>query len=253
MIADIDFYVFNGAKKSHSCVICLAGRSGCGGRLAAHYQQATKLQDTTFIGVTPYSRTNHIEWYPQPYSATEQRAAVQGLEAAHDYVEQIITSTMKEFKIPRHRIALTGFSAGAVMSLYATTHSDQDLAGVVVHSGACLEVNKIPQCKNNTDILLTHGNKDYCFDWYERYVPMKNACLKKGYNTFAMEDPEGHHMVSYDDMLFSAEFLAPRLGYEDFRHPDMASVLPLKMGTAKREKIPHNWKELSDESFKNWR
>ena len=82
---------------------------------------------------------------------------------------------------------------------------------------------------------------------------MKNACLKKGYNTFAMEDPEGHHMVSYDDMLFSAEFLAPRLGYEDFRHPDMASVLPLKMGTAKREKIPHNWKELSDESFKNWR
>ena len=43
MIADIDFYVFNGAKKSHSCVICLAGRSGCGGRLAAHYQHTIWL------------------------------------------------------------------------------------------------------------------------------------------------------------------------------------------------------------------
>lgn len=253
MIADIDFYVFNGAKKSHSCVICLAGRSGCGGRLAAHYQQVTRLQDTTFVGVTPYSRTNHIEWYPQPYSATEQRAAVAGLEYARDYVEQIIRSAMSEFDLPRNKIALTGFSAGAVMSLYTTTHSNEDLAGVVVHSGACLEANKIPQRKNNTDILLTHGNKDYCFDWYERYVPMKNALLKKGYGTFAMEDPHGCHTVSNDDMIFSAEFLASRLGYTNFHHPAKAKTLPLTMDVAKREKIPHNWKELSEESWKNWR
>jgi predicted esterase len=253
MISDSDFYVFNGAKKSHSCVICLAGRSGCGGRLAAHYQRATELRDTTFIGVTPYSRTGHIEWYPQPYSATEQSSAVNGLKTAHDYVEKIITSAMNEFNIPRERIALTGFSAGAVMSLYATTHSNQDLAGVVVHSGACLEANKIPSCKNNTDVLLTHGAKDYCFDWYERYVPMKNNLLKKGYGTFAMEDPENHHTVSYDDMIFSAEFLAPRLGYDGFRHSEKAKTAPLKMDVAKREKIPSNWKELSEQSWKNWR
>jgi predicted esterase len=253
MIVDSDFYVFSGAKKSHSCVICLAGRSGCGGRLADHYQRATELHNTTFIGVTPYSRTGHIEWYPQPHSATEQSSAVNGLKAAHDYVEKIITSAMEEFEIPRNKIALTGFSAGAVMSLFATTHSSQDLAGVVVHSGACLETKKIPQCKNNTDILLTHGNKDYCFDWYERYVPMKNGLLQKGYGTFAMEDPDNTHTVSHDDMIISAKFLAPRLGYEGFRHSLEEKPFPLKMEVATTEKIPNNWKELSEQSWKNWR
>lgn len=250
MIRDIDFYVFNGNKKSHSCVICLAGRSGCGGRLAHHYQQATELYDTTFVGVTPYSERNNVEWYPQPYSSTEQRSAVAGLEGAREFVEQIISSTMKEFDLPRNKIALTGFSAGAVMSLYTITHSTDDLAGVVVHSGASLESNKIPQCQNNTDILLTHGKRDYCFDWYERYVPMKNGLLKKGYTTFAVEDPTEVHRVSYSDMIFSACFLAPRLGYESFEHSDAEHCLPLKMKTAKREKIPHNWKDLSEQASK---
>ena len=252
MIQDADFYVFKGDKKSHSCVIVLAGRSGCGGRLAWHYQQVTQLKHTTFIGVTPYSQSKHIEWYPQPYSATEQRAAVAGLETARDYVETIILSTMNQFDLPRDKIALTGFSAGAVMSLYSTTHSNQDLAGVVVHAGASLESNKIPQCKNNTDILLTHGKKDYCFDWYERYVPMKNALLKKGYSTFVVEDPEAQHRVSHDDMIFSAKFLAPRLGYENFQHSDGDHGLPLTMEVAKKEKIPRNWKQLSEEAFQHW-
>tara|TARA_Y100000034_G_scaffold86053_1_gene103163 strand:+ start:9537 stop:10295 length:759 start_codon:yes stop_codon:yes gene_type:complete len=252
MIRDIDFYVFNGAKKSHSCVICLAGRAGCGGRLAHHYQQATELNDTTFIGVTPWGERS-VEWYPQPYSATEQREAVAGLQTARHFVEEIITSTMEQFNVPRNRIALTGFSAGAVMSLFTTTNSQEDLAGVVVHSGASLEPNRIPQCQNNTAVLLTHGQLDFCFDWYERYVPMKNALLKKGYKTLVVESPKEHHRVSYADMVFSAKFLASRLGYEGFEHSDIQCVRPLKIETAKREKIPYNWKEISDSRFKHWR
>lgn len=246
MIMDMDFHVFNGAKKSHSCIICLAGRSGCGGRLAHHYQEATELHDTTFVGVTPWSE-NQIEWYPQPYSPIEQRGAIAGLEIARHFVEKVISSVEKQLKIPRNKIALTGFSAGAVMSLYTNAHSSQDLAGVVVHSGAVLEPNKIPQCKNNTDILLTHGQHDYCFDWYERYVPMKNALLKKGYNTFAVEDPEEVHRVSYLNIIYSANFLSPRLGYDIFEHSDSDRVNQIKI--AKYEKIPHDWQEISDQRF----
>ena len=251
MIRDIDFYVFRGAKQSHSCVICLAGRAGCGGRLAHQYQEASELCDTTFVGVTPWGK-RYVEWYPQPFSADEQQAAISGLEDARQCIEEIISSVMKEFNLPRNKIALIGFSAGAVMALYTTIHSSQDLAGVVVHSGASLEPNKIPHKKNKTDILLTHGKKDYCFDWYERYVPMKNNLLTKGYKTFTVEDPNEMHRVSYADMIFSGEFLAPRLGYENFRHSDSNYVYPLKMKTGRREKIPHNWQEIAEQRFKQW-
>lgn len=252
MIRDLDFYVFQGAEKSHSCIICLAGRAGCGGRLAHHYQEAAELSNTTFVGVTPWSG-KQVEWYPQPYSAEEQREAVAGLETARFFVERIIESVSKEFNIPRKRIALTGFSAGAVMSLYAVTRSDKDLAGAVVHAGACLEPNKIPQRKNDTDILLTHGKEDYCFDWYERYVPMKNALLKKGWSTFAFEDPKETHRVSYNDMITSSQFLAPRLGYENFQHSHAENPKPLRMQAARKEKIPRNWKEIAERRFKHWR
>lgn len=251
MIRDIDFHVFKGAKKSHSCVICLAGRAGCGGRLAHHYQEVTELYNTTFVGITPWSG-HQVEWYPQPYSATDQGEAVAGLKVACHFIEKIISSIKDRFKIPRNKIGLIGFSAGAVMSLYVSTHSKQDLAGVVVHSGAALEPNKIPQRKNNTDILLTHGKQDYCFDWYERYVPMKNTLLERGYNIFAVEDPDEVHRVSYMNIVNSANFLGPRLGYENFIHID--STPSIQVESAKYESIPRNWQEVSNQKFeqKQW-
>lgn len=245
----IDFNVFQSYKESKSCVICLAGRSGNGGYLARRYQQICDFPNTNFIGVTPWTG-REVEWYPQPHSATDQGEAVAGLEVARGKIEAIIYSAEKQFDVPRNKIAVIGFSAGAVMALHTITHTNRDLAGVVVHSGASLQPNKIPKCQNKTDILLAHGEEDWCFDWYERYLPMKNRLIKRGYRPYVVENPAGHHVVTKPEIAISANFLAPRLGYDDYVKYDFPPEIPLSIELGRREKIPENWKEISDRKFK---
>lgn len=252
MIHDMRIFAFEGKEKSHSCVICLAGRDGSGERLAHHYKEVSELSNTTFIGITPISNRYRVEWYPQPYSSLEQREAVAGQEKARRFIEKVVNHVVKKLNIPRDKIALTGFSAGGVMTLYTATRSSESLAAAVVHSGAALEPTEIPQCKINTEILLTHGRDDFCFDWYERYLPMKNTLLKKGYSLCVLEDPSGTHRVSHIDIILSANFIASRLGYHDFKHSAIDHIGSLKVKTAKYQKIPHNWEEISNKRYKKW-
>lgn len=234
MVRDVEFTVFRKKKKAHSCVVCLAGRGCCGGQFARQYYNNSELDNTTFVGVTPYSFKS-IEWYPQPFSSTNQSAAVAGLKKADLFIKEIVKTISNRYEVPYKKIALVGFSAGAVMALYSATRMNEDLAGVVVHAGAALEPHKIPQKKNKTNILLTHGGKDFCFDWYERYVPMKNALIRKGYEFHVAEDPKGTHIITYEDVVAGSQFLAPHLGYEEFTHSDYYKI-PISIKPAEYEK-----------------
>ena len=241
MIRDIDFHILKGSEKNHSCIICLAGRSDSGTMFAEDYRAKSELDKTTIIGVTPYSDKGLIEWYPQPFSSTNQSDAVAGLKDAFSVVKKIVNQVESKLKIPKNRIAIAGFSAGGVMAMYTAMNSDFDLAGVVIHSGAILETGKIPQCSNEIPILLEHSRKDRCFSWYERYVPMKNNLIEKGYNVSSVEDPEGFHYVDDENIISSAMFLADKLGYEEFKH---SLVEQPDFKTSEKEEIPDNWLEI---------
>ena len=251
MIGEINFHfqVYRATEKQQSCVLCLAGRGGDGGSLARDYRYFGNLHNTMFIGVTPlrlkasqYGGTyTAVEWYAQPYSPEDQTEAVRGLEYARNQIEKIIHKVMEVHEIPRERIALTGFSAGAVMSLYAAMHSTP-LAGVAAHAGAILETNNVK--KNDTPIFLTHGRNDGCFDWYERYVPAKNALVENKCNAWAFEH-NGGHWVTTPEVLAGSKFLAGKLGYNNYDDTDYRRVkkqhgreliLPVRY-----EEIPPDW------------
>lgn len=208
---DYRWCVFPAKGIPTSCILVLPGRSQHGIELARAWLK-TELEDTVIIAVTP----NERQWYPQPYSSTDQDEAVAGLSIARDAIEEVLNKIEKEYDIPRNKIALVGFSAGGVMAINVAAHAEQELAGAVCHAGAILEPENLPLCRfKEMPIVLTHCEDDDVFDWEERYLPMTDALDRTGYNTYLVENEWGGHGIDLNDILCSAKIIAGRLGYSE--------------------------------------
>lgn len=208
---DFRWTILTSKEKPTSAIICLPGRGGHGAELA-HFYSRSDLDETVLIGVTPTER----QWYPMPFSPTHQEDAVGGLEIARKVIEAVISRVQNQYGLPRERVALTGFSAGGVMSIYTLLHGDSPLAGVVCHAGAILEPENVPACKfPEVPIVLTHNKDDMDFKWDERYLPMANALDENNWNLYAIEGTYGGHGITADDVMYAAFVLSERLGYSD--------------------------------------
>lgn len=196
-------------EKPISCVLVLPGRAQYAVDLTKAWLK-TGFDDTLFIGVTP----NHLQWYPMPINALDQDAAVSGLPKAFKAISKVLEKINTKYEVPYNKIAIVGFSAGGVMANYMISHFPHELAGSVSHGGAILEPFNLPEAKfKHVPVILTHNFDDSIFDWEERYLPMKNALLKKKYNLTTIEDDFGGHNICLQDILDAAKVLGPRLGY----------------------------------------
>lgn len=175
------------------------------------------MQDALAIGI----RAANFAWYPQPISSFHQEGAVSGLEPARKRIEAVVERIKRAWGIKRENIVMLGFSAGAVMSIYTAMHSKRPFHAIVSLAGAVLEPEKIPQCKfPEMPIILQHNRDDRCFDWHERYLPMRDGLEKSGYKVLTLERDKGGHAISYRDMVSIGEYLAPTMGYpEGWTHP----------------------------------
>ena len=198
-------------QRPESCILCLPGRGQHGTDLSQIWGRAC-LNKTLIYSVTPKKYC----WYPMPINANDQREAVSGLAAARNEIENVLSRITNNYGIPRERIAVCGFSAGGVMANYVGIHSQSPLAGVACFAGAIFEPKKVPSCKfSEVPYLLTHAYDDNNFDWEERYVPMKKALVRNGYQLHAAESNWGGHMVNVSDVLLAAYIFSERLGYTD--------------------------------------
>jgi len=178
-------------------VICIPGRCNDGASFAKMYQQYCEFKNTVFVGPTPKG----YAWYPMPFSAVDQDMALAGLPRARKAVESVVKAVQDKFDIPKSKIALVGFSAGGVMAIETAAYSDLPYAAVVSHSGAILEPRNLPECRHpDMPVILTHNRDDECFEWYERYLPMRNALIDKKYLTFVLERAAGGHRVLPEDV-----------------------------------------------------
>ena len=197
-------HVFFTKEQPDFAVICIPGRGNDGAMFANDYHKTTGIEDAVFVGPTPHG----YAWYPMPYDANNQDAALNGIPRAIKAIEAVQKAIEKRFNIPKRRTILTGFSAGGVMAIQTAAYSEESYAGVICHSGAILEPRDLPECiHNDCPVLLTHNEDDYCFDWEERFIPMKEALLEKGWNTFTVERKTGGHVTSNDDMREAREFI----------------------------------------------
>jgi len=116
----------------------------------------------------------NLEWYPQPFGINDQEESVIGCKAAVKPIKERIKHLARIYKIPYNKIAVVGYSAGAVMALEIAQNCKKELAMFVSIAGTILDPKRIPPAKNNTPILMKHCQDDECFDWYERHEPARS-------------------------------------------------------------------------------
>jgi predicted esterase len=203
--------------KYQGCVLILPGRGNNGAHFGAQYAAASSLDQTLFVGLTP----PNLMWYPQPYGTGDQQEAIKGLKAARRAVKRMIYHIVSKFKIPPHRVALVGFSAGAVVALDVVAHMSSTLAGVVSHSGCILDPASMPPARCPQDVLLFNRNDDRVFLWDERVVPSLQALDQGNYAVQAWAEETGGHTVKPSEVARAAIYLAPKLGYPaSWQHPE---------------------------------
>ena len=80
---------------------------------------------------------------------------------AEDVLKKFIVQVKQEFKLSNNQICLSGFSQGCMMSLNVGLTSEEKFSCIVGFSGKIIDQNNLKnRIKNNTQILLIHGDAD---------------------------------------------------------------------------------------------
>jgi predicted esterase len=185
-------------------IVLLPGRHNFGYNLLRSYSRNLNCSEIGLFSITPPLSQG---WYPPPNGPNDQVQAVMGLDRSAKLIEKIIQTIQEQHSLPREKIVVAGFSMGAVAGVHWAIHTNDPVAALVCHSGAILEPWKVPQARHSMPIILNHGQDDYCFEWEERYLPMKRALSKKGYDLWLVERPEGNHTILNSDVACLQEFL----------------------------------------------
>ncbi len=80
---------------------------------------------------------------------------------AENVLKKFISEVKKEFKLSNNQICLSGFSQGCMMSLNVGLTAEEKFSCIVGFSGKIINQNNLKnRIKNNTQILLIHGDAD---------------------------------------------------------------------------------------------
>lgn len=213
--------VLNRDNSPDTCILVLPGRGMSGVHMARQYLD-TGLPKTLVVGITPERR----EWYPMPNGPEDQEEAVGGMRAARWAIEKVVFRINQWFDIPRSRIAVVGFSAGAVTAIQCAVHCQEPFAAVISHGGAVLEPHRLPPCKHpQMPVYLFHNRDDEAFEWEQRFLPMMRGLEDSGHKVTSVMRYEGGHYVSQEDVTLAGYFLGSVFGYPEQRSDDVDAAL----------------------------
>ena len=241
------------------CILAIPGR-GNSAEMMVRMAENLQLPRTLIVAVRPW----YSAWYPQPFSPEKQDEAVNGLPKAIRTINRVVDTIRRGFDLPYEKIALLGYSAGGVMSILTALHRmavadrvkpapARSYAGVAVYCGAILEPHRVPPAPNSprssTPFFLVHNMDDTCFDWWERYRPMKSALIQRGYQVEAIEHEHGGHMINdATDIFRTSRFLGRCFGLRDWQHPyEVRYIEKMAERQRQREEQERRWR-VKDEA-----
>ncbi len=119
------------------------------------------LPNTLFVAPDAPNRCDGnpmgFQWYPL-YDISPP-AVIEGTKKAADVLYNLIDDLAQEYNVPVSRIALVGFSQGAMTSLFVGLHYNNKLAGVISYAGL-LPITTPPFDIQKPPVLLVHGEAD---------------------------------------------------------------------------------------------
>lgn len=152
------------------------------------------------------------QWFPIPWiDGSSEAAAAAGLEAAADDLNAFLQARLAEYGLTPDRLALVGFSQGAMMAMHVAPRRPAPVAGVVAISGRLLEHERLAdEVASRPPVLLVHGDQD-------DLVPFANLDFAAEVLARAGFDVYGHvmrgtgHGIASDGLSVALAFLRDRL------------------------------------------
>ena len=195
-------------KESLGLVILLPGRGQSAFDMISHYDRAANLGCMRLVAVEPID-----EWYPAPKGANDQMEAVWGLKLTVPDFDNFVSEIENEYDVDRANIVLAGFSAGAVLAIQVAADTDRPFGAVVAHNGAILEPENMLPARNDTPYLVFHNMDDDCFEWEERYLPMKLSLVINDYHVDYIESEIGGHYIAREDVEAAGRWIKKTLNH----------------------------------------
>jgi predicted esterase len=193
----------NNVGKARKAVILLPGRGHSAEMMVDIFHDLLDIDNLAIYSIQP-----EIEWYPLPNGINDQVQAVDGLKKNIDSIREYILNLLERESLKTEDAILIGFSAGAVVALEILTSYQDKFSLIICHSGAILLPDQIKKSQSNTKVILFHRQDDYCFDWNERYIPMKTSLIEKEYNVDFYEMSHGNHLIYKDDLKIIHELIS---------------------------------------------
>ncbi len=174
------------------------------------------LPDTVFVAPDAPERCVGggfgYQWFPIPWlDGSAQEAAERGLDAAAEDLNGFLDARLAEAGLGPDRLALVGFSQGAMMSLHVAPRRAVAVAGVVAISGRLLRPELLrAEAVVRPPVLLVHGDQDPVVPFAEM-GRAGDALVEAGFPTFGHVMAGTGHGIAPDGLGVALQFLRERL------------------------------------------
>ncbi len=195
-------------------VVALHGYGADGTDLIGLAEQwATLLPEAEFVAPdapfpcegAPFGR----QWFSFQGRSREQVLEDVGTAAA--ILERYLTEALAERGLDESRLALVGFSQGAMMSLYVGLRRAKKLAAVVAYSGRLFAPERLAtELRSRPKVLLVHGDRDQVV-LPESLLQAYAALVQVGVPVEEMLRPGLGHGIDAEGLAAGGEFLRAAL------------------------------------------
>ncbi len=149
------------------------------------------------------------QWWPLSSLSPEARAA--GVRISAPLLDQFIDRQLGDHQLSADRLALVGFSQGAMMALHVGPRRKNALAGVVGYSGMLADpVALAAEVQTKPPVLLIHGDADQTLP--VAALHQAGAALDAlGFEVSGHVRPRLGHSIDETGLDLGRDFLAARL------------------------------------------
>jgi phospholipase/carboxylesterase len=179
---------------------------------------APHLPDTVFLAPdAPEACTGNpfgFQWFPIPWlDGSSEAAAAAGLAASATDLNAFLDARLADEGLSADRLALVGFSQGAMMSLHIAPRRPVAVAGVVAISGRLLVPERLSaETIVKPPVLLIHGDADPVVP-FGSMAEAGDALVTAGFDTFGHVMTGTGHGIAPDGLGVALQFLKERLTF----------------------------------------
>lgn len=207
-----------GLGKARSLVVFLHGYGADGADLLGLADVlGPHLPDTAFVApdapdpcaMSAFGR----QWFPIPrFDGSTEIAAAKAMNLSTLDLNAFIDARLAEEGLAIDRLALVGFSQGAMMSLHLAPRRATAMAGVVAISGKLMLPQMLAgEARVKPPVLLVHGDQDDVVPFAEMQAA-GNALVAAGFSCFGHVMQGSGHGIAPDGLGVAMQFLKDRLG-----------------------------------------